>query len=225
VTRHAAGPRGLERRIRAVAEHLAIPLEDAAIEALARHAAAVLEAPHALHLTAIRDPGEFVDRHVGEALQGAARIDPAATGVLLDLGSGNGYPGLPIGFARPALQTVLVESAPRKAHFLQDLGAARPPGSVVLERQVQRAADLADFGPVRVLVTRAMGGWERIVPRLRRALAPGADVLVWAGAPTEAVARRTAWSVFDLRARHALEGRDLSWIWHFTLRAADPTDP
>jgi 16S rRNA (guanine527-N7)-methyltransferase len=74
------------------------------------------------NLTAIRDPEEMVRRHFGESLftgvHLAARLDPSAT--LLDLGSGAGFPGLPIQLLLPGLQVTLAESQNKKATFLRE---------------------------------------------------------------------------------------------------------
>jgi 16S rRNA (guanine527-N7)-methyltransferase len=74
------------------------------------------------NLTAIRDPEEIVRRHFGESLftgvHLAARLDPSAT--LLDLGSGAGFPGLPIQLLLPGLQVTLAESQNKKATFLRE---------------------------------------------------------------------------------------------------------
>ena len=51
------------------------------------------------NLTAIREPEEMVRRHFGESLFVAAHLPACST--LLDLGSGAGFPGLPIQLARP----------------------------------------------------------------------------------------------------------------------------
>ena len=71
-----------------------------------------------MNLTAIRDPGEIVRRHFGESLFAARNLPPCVT--LLDLGSGAGFPGLPIQLARPELQIVLAESQNKKATFLRE---------------------------------------------------------------------------------------------------------
>ena len=70
------------------------------------------------NLTAIRDPEEIVRRHFGESLFVAAHLPACAT--LLDLGSGAGFPGLPIQLARPALRVTLAESQNKKASFLRE---------------------------------------------------------------------------------------------------------
>jgi 16S rRNA (guanine527-N7)-methyltransferase len=70
------------------------------------------------NLTAIRDPEEIVRRHFGESLFVAAHLPECET--LLDLGSGAGFPGLPIQLARPKLQVTLAESQHKKASFLRE---------------------------------------------------------------------------------------------------------
>jgi 16S rRNA (guanine527-N7)-methyltransferase len=70
------------------------------------------------NLTAIRDPEEIVCRHFGESLFVATHLPECAT--LLDLGSGAGFPGLPIQLARPALRVTLAESQNKKASFLRE---------------------------------------------------------------------------------------------------------
>jgi 16S rRNA (guanine527-N7)-methyltransferase len=71
------------------------------------------------NLTAIRDPEEIVRRHFGESLFAAQHLHPAAT-TLLDLGSGAGFPGLPIALLRPEIAITLAESQNKKATFLRE---------------------------------------------------------------------------------------------------------
>jgi len=70
------------------------------------------------NLTSIRDPEEIVRRHFGESLFTAAHLP--ACGTLLDLGSGAGFPGIPIQLALPQLKVTLAESQNKKAAFLRE---------------------------------------------------------------------------------------------------------
>jgi 16S rRNA (guanine527-N7)-methyltransferase len=72
------------------------------------------------NLTAIRDPEEIVRRHFGESLFAARHLDPKASTVL-DLGSGAGFPGLPIAIFHPEIQVTLAESQNKKASFLREV--------------------------------------------------------------------------------------------------------
>lgn len=71
------------------------------------------------NLTAIRDPEGIVQRHFGESLFCGQYVDQQAT-TLLDLGSGAGFPGLPIALLRPELTVTLAESQHKKASFLRE---------------------------------------------------------------------------------------------------------
>ncbi|HWB33355.1 MAG TPA: 16S rRNA (guanine(527)-N(7))-methyltransferase RsmG [Acidobacteriaceae bacterium] len=78
-----------------------------------------------INLTAIRDPEEIVRRHFGESLfaglhleAGGSNMEPCDS--LLDLGSGAGFPGIPIQLLRPELKVTLAESRTRKAAFLRE---------------------------------------------------------------------------------------------------------
>ena len=70
------------------------------------------------NLTAIRDPEEIVRRHFGESLFAARHLGACDT--LLDLGSGAGFPGLPIALLRPEIHVTLAESQGKKAAFLRE---------------------------------------------------------------------------------------------------------
>lgn len=71
------------------------------------------------NLTSIRVPEEIVRRHFGESLF-ASRYLPE-TGTLLDLGSGAGFPGVPIQLALPDLRVTLAESQNKKSSFLREV--------------------------------------------------------------------------------------------------------
>ena len=71
----------------------------------------------AYNLTAIRDPGEMVAKHLLDSL---AMHPFATTGTLADLGTGPGLPGIPLAIAHPTLEVTLVESNGKKARFLRE---------------------------------------------------------------------------------------------------------
>lgn len=182
---------------------------------LARHMHRVMNAEASLHLTSITTVDEFLERHIGESLEGATMLDRDTSGWLLDLGSGNGYPGLPVAISRGDLCPLLAEVSVRKAEFLRSVTEELFPGGRVIDRQIQRAEDLAEEPTISVIVTRAMGNWERVLPRLSSRISPEGSILVWAGEQMETVAGRKAWQRYRLEGRRALPGRERSWVWHF----------
>jgi len=209
-------PGAIVERALAAGIELSVP----AARALAAHARAVLLANDRLHLTAITQPAAFFERHLGEAFEGAALLPPSIAGVLLDLGSGNGYPGIPLAIARPGLVPVLAEASSKKAGFLREaLLAAGLERGRVLEARVDRTVDVEELPPVALLATRAMGGWERIVPKLVSRLAPGGFVLIWAGSEAEGIMARSAWSRLRVETSRSLPGREQSRVYRLGLRS------
>lgn len=71
------------------------------------------------NLTAIREPEDIVGRHFGESLFAANHLGVCDT--LLDLGSGAGFPGIPIALLRPEIHITLAESQGKKAAFLREV--------------------------------------------------------------------------------------------------------
>ena len=72
------------------------------------------------NLTAIREPEAIVTRHFGEGLYASLCILGGVQAVL-DLGSGAGFPGIPMKLLRPELAMTLAESQGKKASFLRDV--------------------------------------------------------------------------------------------------------
>ena len=73
-----------------------------------------------VNLTAIRDPAEAVDKHLLDSLA----VRPYLKGLAVaDVGSGAGFPGLPLAIADPDRRFALVESTGKKAKFLRHIVA------------------------------------------------------------------------------------------------------
>jgi 16S rRNA (guanine527-N7)-methyltransferase len=109
----------LQRRARKAGVDLAPPLS----EALERYYALLSKWSAKINLTSFRlDSGgrdEAIDRLLIEPLI-AARHVSHSTSSLIDIGSGGGSPGIPLGLAIPGLAIRLVESKTRKAVFLRE---------------------------------------------------------------------------------------------------------
>lgn len=73
-----------------------------------------------LNLSAIRDREGILSRHFVESIACALAI-PEGVSTLLDLGSGGGFPGVPIAICRREIAVTLAESQTKKAAFLNEL--------------------------------------------------------------------------------------------------------
>ena len=124
------------------------------------------------NLTAIRDPEEIVRRHFGESLFAAANLPPAVT--LLDLGSGAGFPGIPIQIAHPALRVTLAESQNKKATFLRE---AMRTLSLTSEVWGRRTEDLPIERRFDVVTLRAVDDPKSALMEAERHVAPGGFIM------------------------------------------------
>ncbi|MDZ4655184.1 MAG: 16S rRNA (guanine(527)-N(7))-methyltransferase RsmG [Coriobacteriia bacterium] len=93
---------------------------DAQIECLAVHAEAVLERNKNLNLTRITEPTQVIRLHIADSATALEFIDASPPGGVADLGSGAGFPGVPVAILRDRPVT-LVESVRKKASFLREL--------------------------------------------------------------------------------------------------------
>lgn len=114
-----------------------------------------------MNLTTVQSGPEMVKRHYLESLFFAAHI-PGAFQTLADIGSGAGFPGVPIAVLKPDCTVTLIESNQRKAVFLKESTRALTNVAVI----AKRAQDLdASFDWI---VSRAVDPSEAValVPQL-----------------------------------------------------------
>lgn len=97
--------------------------EPALLERYARHARIMLEAARKMNLTKIIDAREVAAKHYLDSWR-STRLMPLMGKSLVDIGSGAGFPGLPIAMAEIHTRVILIESKQKKAEFLKESVAA-----------------------------------------------------------------------------------------------------
>ena len=101
----------------------------------------ILEWNEKINVTAIRDPQEFYDKNIQDSLSVTGLPEYEAAKEVLDLGTGGGFPGLPLAIASPEKRFLLADAVGKKLKIVQD--AARQLGLVNVETVHGRAEDLA----------------------------------------------------------------------------------
>jgi 16S rRNA (guanine527-N7)-methyltransferase len=103
------------------------------LDQLQQHYELMLRWNKTINLTRIERLEEVVDRHYAESLFLGANL-PAGPLKIADVGSGAGFPGIPIAILRPEVSMSLVESHQRKAVFLKEATRSIPNVSVIGKR-------------------------------------------------------------------------------------------
>jgi 16S rRNA (guanine527-N7)-methyltransferase len=147
-----------------------------------------------INLTAIRDPLEILYRHFCESMYAVSAV-PIKNGRLADIGSGGGFPGLPIQIMVPDAEIFLVESNVKKATFLAE---------VVRELELSRC---------RVIVSRYEELGEELTPLnyvCSRGVGEFVAFLSWAHSPHIQAPKVVLWvGARDLEEIRKIEG----WTW------------
>jgi 16S rRNA (guanine527-N7)-methyltransferase len=114
-----------------------VSLNASQMAALESHYELLLRWNRSLNLTTVTSVDEAAERHYCEAIFLAAHL-PSDSGRIVDIGSGAGFPGIPVAILRPDCQIFLIEAHQRKAVFLRE--ASR--GMVNVKVLSRRAEDV-----------------------------------------------------------------------------------
>jgi 16S rRNA (guanine527-N7)-methyltransferase len=152
---------------------LRLPSSDAQRSALLVLARLLERWAQRINLTAHRSLDSIIRRLILDAAALSTRLPPLAS--LVDVGSGAGFPGLPIAILRPGCRVTLVEARLRRHHFQRAALRAIGPAHVRLVhgRAEQVEATLHEAGVAQAAAQPALAlGW------LRRWVAPGGLLLL-----------------------------------------------
>ncbi len=115
-------------------------------------------------------------RHFGESIF-AARALPVQAGRLADVGSGAGFPGLPLRIAFPALHVTLVESNLKKCAFLREVkGSLALTGVEVVRCPYEELAAPQSFD---FICSRALGNYRRLLQWSKVAIKPTGHMILF----------------------------------------------
>jgi 16S rRNA (guanine527-N7)-methyltransferase len=142
-----------------------------------------------INLTAVRDEEHIVTRHFGESLFAAHHLFPAdpRPATVADVGSGAGFPGLPMKIYAPEIKLTLIESNHKKATFLREVIRALQLTDVEVFNG--RAADFP-ASSADLVTLRAVERFEDAAPEAARLVALNGTLALLIGTSQAARARQ-----------------------------------
>jgi len=132
-----------------------------------------------ISLTSVTDVEQILQFHFGESLFVLSML-PVEKSRLADVGSGAGFPGIPLAMASPTLTVTLIESNAKKYAFLNE---------VIRELKLRNVTALHSRmeeikAPTRafdIVSARALGKFEDLLRWAQKELAPGGRIALWVG--------------------------------------------
>lgn len=157
-------------------------LDARAIQALERLLAALAAEP--APPTAVSDPARSIDTHVADSLSGLEVDALREAESIADIGSGAGFPGLPLAIALPDARVDLVEATRSKCEVIDRLGGACGASNA---RVVCARVEEWDAGQARcaAVTARALAALPVLVEYAAPVLQDGGVLVAWKGARDE----------------------------------------
>jgi len=145
------------------------------------HASELIRWNQKINLTAITDPLEVAVKHFLDSLPAVRFMPPNAT--LLDIGSGGGFPGLPLKILKPSLSITLIDASRKKVTFLKHIIRTLKLGNIeaLHLRAEELAADARYVNRFDVIISRAFSALDHFFKLALPLLAEGGSVIAFKG--------------------------------------------
>ena len=179
-------------------------VSEAQLEAIGDHVRLLMAWNGAINLSGIRAPELIARDQVLDSLTALPLLRRAGVEEFLDIGSGGGFPGLPLAVALPARRAVLVESVGKKARFLATVVEATRLGdrvAVAATRAETLAADPGHRGHWQAVVARGVADMTDLAELALPLLQIGGLLVAWKRQPINDELARADSAIHQLRGR------------------------
>ena len=140
----------------------------------------VLSENKKFNLTGIKDPKEAIVKHLFDSLSVASEISAAS---VADIGSGAGFPGIPLAIVKPGTSFVLVEAKQKKARFIKK--ATKELGLLNVVVFGKRSEEIKIKKGVEAIICRAIGSLDYFVEKTKHLLSQGGSLYAMKGRLTD----------------------------------------
>ncbi|MGH8325320.1 MAG: 16S rRNA (guanine(527)-N(7))-methyltransferase RsmG [Steroidobacteraceae bacterium] len=178
------------------ARALGVLLPEAAAERLLRLLDELVKWNAAYNLTSIRQRGQMLTRHLLDSLAIHGDLEGER---IADVGTGAGFPGVPLAVASPERRFTLIDSNGKKIRFVRQ--AIRSLELANVEAVQARAEDLQPAAPFDSITARACAPLPELLKTVAGLAGPGTRVLAMKGRypQDEIAAVRPPWQIVEAR--------------------------
>lgn len=163
-------------------EMLGLKLKDMQIRQLESYLGMLLARNSTLNLFSRGDRARVTERHILESMAWIPLFLDRLVSPIMDLGSGAGFPGIPLAICRPDQTVTLVESVQKKARFLFDVCQGLALNAQVLNERVEAIAGKQEQeNRYRLIVARAVAPVVQLVKWVVPILGQGGLLLTFKG--------------------------------------------
>jgi 16S rRNA (guanine527-N7)-methyltransferase len=174
-----------KRRLGDGAAELGVSLDVAQLDVLWRYGLLLRERNAQLNLTSIESPEGILTLHMLDSLSVASHLGDART--IIDVGTGGGFPGVPLAVAFPDRRFTLIDGTQKKIRFVAEAIASL--GIRNAEALPARAENMPKDSRFDVVVVRAVGNLADLLHNASRLVAPSGRLLAMKGRmPTDEIA-------------------------------------
>lgn len=144
-----------------------------------------------INVTAIRDEAGVLSKHIADSLYAARLIRTLGAATVLDVGSGGGFPALPVAAALPDVSVTALDSTAKKCRHIENTAAAAGLTNIsVICARAEEAAEL--FSRFGLVISRAVAPLGALLELTSPHCAVGGYVLAMKGERADAEAREAA---------------------------------
>ena len=180
---------------------LGLTIGESHAEEFIRYLAHLIEWNKTINLTAIVDPKEIIIKHFVDSLAALVTTNFPQNRMVLDAGSGAGFPGIPLKMVRSDMRLILVEPVQKKCSFLNSaIGLLKLQNVSTFDGTVEQYAKGPLRQPIDVVVVRALKV-EKIKQHIPALLTSRGRVVFYR---TETMKNQEIWEEFHLVSETAL---------------------
>jgi len=161
------------------ARELGLTIEEIHAAQFMRYLAHLIEWNKTINLTTITNPNEIIIKHFVDSLGALIATSFPQNGMVLDIGSGGGFPGIPLKIVRPDIRLILVEPVRKKCSFLNSvIGLLKLHDVAAFDGTIEQYAKQSLRHTIETIVLRALK-YEEIREHIPEVLTTKGKVILY----------------------------------------------